>query len=284
MRPRQSVQLLTSLGFAGLEAEAYLALLQDSPMTGYRVAQALSKPVANTYKALEALHAKGAIVVEEGQKRVCRAVPPEELLDHMERRFLERRKRAQKALSGLRRPARDERIYTLGSRAQVLERARKMLGRAKEVALVDSFPEPLAELRADLEAATKRGLKVAIKAYAPTQIKGAAVLQEQRGQELRERWPGQWLNLVCDGRETLMSLLGPDSVLQAIWSGSTYLSWIYHSALFAEIALAGAEQKLEAGASSKEVREFLKGFDGYLSREAAGYRVLRRRFGRASRP
>jgi sugar-specific transcriptional regulator TrmB len=53
------IHTLMEFSFSGLEAEIYTFLLRDSPATGYRVAQALGKPVANTYKAIESLQNKG---------------------------------------------------------------------------------------------------------------------------------------------------------------------------------------------------------------------------------
>ena len=47
----------------------------------------LGKPVANVYKALETLEAKGAIEVDRGRKRVCRPLPVEEFLGLLEIRF-----------------------------------------------------------------------------------------------------------------------------------------------------------------------------------------------------
>ncbi|MDO8629132.1 MAG: helix-turn-helix domain-containing protein, partial [Phycisphaerales bacterium] len=76
-RPREQViQTLVPLGFTPLEGEVYAILVAESPATGYRVAQAIGKPVANTYKAIESLERKGAIVVDDGESRLCRAVPP----------------------------------------------------------------------------------------------------------------------------------------------------------------------------------------------------------------
>jgi hypothetical protein len=40
---------LMALGFTELEARIYTFLLQESPATGYRIAQAIQKPVANTW-------------------------------------------------------------------------------------------------------------------------------------------------------------------------------------------------------------------------------------------
>src|SRR5688500_1986290 len=61
----QSAQALQDLGFTGLEAEVYAALLEGSPVTAYRVAQQVGKAAANVYKAVESLRRKGAILVDD---------------------------------------------------------------------------------------------------------------------------------------------------------------------------------------------------------------------------
>ena len=93
---------LVALGFTALEAEIYSLLLEEeAPATGYRVAQALRKPASNIYKALESLESKGAVMVDEGESRLCRPIPPEELLRPARASF--------PATSGRRPPARSPR-------------------------------------------------------------------------------------------------------------------------------------------------------------------------------
>ena len=82
--PNEGVESLVALGFTALEAEVYIYLLGASPATGYRVAQAIGKPIANTYKAIEALESKGAVIVEHSANKLCRAIPAEELLGQLE--------------------------------------------------------------------------------------------------------------------------------------------------------------------------------------------------------
>src|SRR6516162_713654 len=165
--PDDAFHSLTGLGFTELEAEVYVALLQHSPATGYRVAQAIGRPVANTYKAIESLQHKGAVLVDEGTSRLCRAVPAEELLAQLERSFQRRRQEAANALAALRAAPEDDRVYQLQSVAQVFERCRRMLEGCEEAAVLDVFPKPLEELREAVEAAAQRGVRVAVKAYAP---------------------------------------------------------------------------------------------------------------------
>ena len=153
------VQTLVAMGLTSLEAEVYGHLLLESPATGYRVAQAIGKPAANTYKALESLARKGAVLVDDGANRLCRAVPSDEWLSQLERQFQANKKQAAEALAGLSTTAYDDRIYQLTSRTQVLERCRAMLERCKHVAVMDIFPGLVADLRDAMESAAARGVE-----------------------------------------------------------------------------------------------------------------------------
>ncbi|MBI3845421.1 MAG: TrmB family transcriptional regulator [Planctomycetes bacterium] len=281
MTERDGVRSLVDLGFNGLEAEVYAHLLHDPAVTGYRVAQAIRKPAANTYKALESLQAKGAVLVDEGASRLYRAVPPEEFLGQLDRRFQEHRSRALRALGRIRGGAGDDRVYQLRSSSHVLERCRTMLGRCRRLALVDVFPEPLEIVRGDIESAAARGVAVAMRVYRPAAIAGVEVVVALDGEEIIARWPGQWLNVVVDGQEHLLALFAPGSgaVHQAIWSGSAYLSWIYHSALHSEIANSALEHEIAGRAPHAELKRVLKRFQRFLPRDAPGRTTLLQRFG-----
>jgi hypothetical protein len=250
------------MGLTSLEADVFAFLLTGSPATGYRVARALGKPAANTYKAIESLEGKGAILVEEGPSRLCRAVPVHEFLAAMERRFKEHHTRVARALGDLEAPADDDRVYKMRSRPQVLERCRSMLHRGRQVVLLDIFPKPLEALRADIEGTASRGVNVVMKAYKPATLKGVEVVYPSGGEEIIQRWPGHWLNVVVDGREHLLSLLSPEGegVHQAVWSGSPYLSWIYHRAICSEIIQTSMEGMMEQGAPIEQIRKVFARF------------------------
>jgi len=68
---------LTPFGFTPTESNAYGALLELGPSSGYAVARALSIARANAYQALDGLVAKGAaVLLSEESPRRFRAVQP----------------------------------------------------------------------------------------------------------------------------------------------------------------------------------------------------------------
>ena len=275
----QAAQALENLGFSEIESLIYCFLLKESPATGYRISHAIGKPTANTYKAIAVLAQRGAIVIDDAQNRLCRAVPPAELLDRLDRDFGARRKQAEAQLAKIRPAANDDRVYQLADVDQVLERARNMLAQAKSIALADAFPKIFKQLAPDLAVAAKRGVTVAVRAYEPAKLKGVAVLVANDAARLLGTWPGEQLNLVVDAEQFMLALLTKDaeSIHQAIWSNSTFLSCLQHNGLASELILTEAQRKGETKLTPMEKLSLTRS-------NSPGFRRLLQRYADAPAP
>ena len=274
----QAAQALTFLGFSEIEALIYCFLLQESPATGYRVSHAIGKPTANTYKAIAALALRGAIIIDDSENRLCRAVPPGELLERLGREFDGFKKTAADALAKIKQAPGDDRVYYLSSVEQVLERARTMLADAKQVALLDLFPKCTPALRGDLEAAARRGVKIAVRCYEPTSIKGVSVVVAPSSERVLGIWPGQQVSIGVDADQFLHALLSQDvsGVHQALWSSSTLMSCLQYNALFNEIMLT----EVQNGRTATSALNALS----LTTLKPAGFRQLNERYGDGSSP
>lgn len=270
------MQALMNLGLTALEAEIYSSLLQKSPATGYSIAKDLGKPASNVYKALETLEAKEAIELESGRTRMCRPVSVAELLDMLERRFHQHRNQAAEGLQRLPGPMRDARIYHLRDTEQVAGKFRQLLSSAKSIVLIDAHWNSLLSLMQDLEDAALRDVIVALKVYTKVDISGADVILHPKHEEIRTRWPAQWIITVVDGCQILLAVLSADGsrVVQAIWSSSPFLSWILHSSLHHELAWSATLRKLEAGESIDPAKTMEKLTRRYCAPQVEGYRRL----------
>lgn len=271
--PADRGRALTELGLTPSEAAVYLFLAEQPGATGYKIAKAIKKPVANTYKVLESLHEKGAVLADEGEAKQYRAVPAEEFLGRLERQFMERRRRASRDLAGLKRPARDDRVYSLRSSEQVMERARLMLAACTRFALIDAYPGLLDALREDLTAAQRRGVRVIAHTYRELGIAGVIEVPEQRSDEVLASLPGDHISIVIDGREYLVAVLRRDGpgVFQAVWTQSVILAAQQHVGMIYEFMLAEVERRLQAGdPSAAELRGTLKPFEEFFFRNTPG--------------
>jgi len=232
-------EALVSFGFTALESEIYVFLLGESPATGYRVAQGINKPAANTYKAIQTLQSKGAILVEEGPSRLCRAVPLEELMTRLQKDFENRRQSTVKALKDAGRPSEDERLYHLKSKDQILSRAREMLAEAQTVALLKLPLFGIHTIEGAIEKAADRGISIAILSPENVFIEGAEV-------SIAPDPMGGAICVVVDGKQTLAGKITQDAESEAIWTHFPPLAETHHQGLSAELALANAATLLAA--------------------------------------
>ncbi len=256
LRPELS-QLLQELGFTTLEAEIYEFLLQHSPATGYKIAKGIGRSFTNTYKAMESMRTKGAVLVEEGTSRLSRAVPVEELLDQLETRFRQNRALVISAANELPLSVGDNGIYHLTSTDQVYERYRQMLNECDERALGELSPEPCAILDKSVAAAGKRGLKISIRTYLGETLDHVRTVHSPIGRDTINAVQSQWLSLFVDGRQFMIAHLatGSGEVLEAVWSSNMYLAREMYAFVNTDLFHYSFAAHLTAATTLDEVRE-----------------------------
>lgn len=262
------IEMLADIGLSRLEALAYLALLQEPGATAYRVSQMVGKSPPNTYKALDALRAKGAVVVDESSgSRAFSALPMSEYLEGMRRSLDGRQQALERELASVRVEPVDYGVFKLTTAEQVYERCRNMLRAAESVVLLDAFPKPLAELQKEASGASERGVKVFIKAYVPTAVPGCDVLAPAEETAEYKFWNGDWLNLVVDCCESVQSFLKKDNggVHAAAWTRNRYLAFLDYNGMVSEFVLTRLIQLVRTGSAMNEViREIKSLVDRYM--------------------
>lgn len=254
--PGEASQILIDIGFTNLESEIYVYLLQHSPATGYKIAKGIGRSFTNTYKAIAGLQARGAILVDEGDHKLSRAVPIEELMDQMETRFREKRRMAVEAVRKLPVSEEDNRIYHLASVDQVYERCRRMLRECEERALMEMFPEPCANLREPVEEAAARGIVIASRVYAGESLAGVRMIQSPFGDENLKVWRSQWLALFVDGRQFLLGHLvqGGGGVYECVWSANPFISRAFYAFVNSDLHHYSFFPQFEGAVSVKDLR------------------------------
>ncbi len=232
---------LTSFGFTELESRLYCELLRTGSASGYRLAQRVGKAAANVYQSLNSLTHKGAVLVSDDleDKRTYSPVPPQHLMERIQGSFKERHADALAKLETVYAPQSDERVYSVHGVQQIFDRARTMLSSAKEIVLIDFFPEIYDLLREEVEAVRSRGVTVAGIAYRASDAGPDMPLNKDAAELVSSRWPGLGLIIIADGRQYLVAQLSRDmaTVLNGVWTDSVFLSCVFHSTVAADIRL-----------------------------------------------
>jgi sugar-specific transcriptional regulator TrmB len=242
---------LESLGLTQIEALAYTYLVANPSSTGYRVARGIGKPTANTYRALESLSRKGAVLQDRGATPSFRALTPDDLLARLEHDFMKRKSAAAEKLASLQPDEGDERIYALSSPDQVLTRARIVLASARRLVLMDMTAHAVALENEIAEARTRRVRVLVRKSVRPQASPHRDTFEGAHPA------PGTLpsLRMVVDAREVLLAAFDHDEtrVREAFWTRSAFLARSMHDAIASELCCARIEAMLADGLSVDEV-------------------------------
>jgi HTH-type transcriptional regulator, sugar sensing transcriptional regulator len=267
---------LQSLGLTALEADVYAGLLRLGRATGYRVGREIGRPTANVYKALDALTDKGAVLVQEGGDGLFAPVPPERFLGQLREAFARSEEAVLAGARDLKFAEEPAGIFALHTAAQLAERLQTMIESAQRVVLVDAAPAALDAWSSALAAAAARGVRVLVKAYAPAALRGAEVAVDPKGADIHRRWSLDWLHVVVDGCEVLLSAHKGGQLLRGLWTQEAFVAVCYHDALAAEIMLAGLHGQLQGGATPDQLKRTLDGRIERVRLDALGFERLRR--------
>ncbi len=155
----QVTDQLRQLGFSQYEAEAYVALLEESPANGYEVAKRSGVPRPNIYPVLQKLEAQGiALRVDtpEGSKFV--PLPPEELISRLTRQNNAALEAASIGLSEIANPPIREYTLNLHGFPMLFEHTRSMMESVRQRLLLILWPEESLVLAEPLLRARQRGV------------------------------------------------------------------------------------------------------------------------------
>jgi hypothetical protein len=273
----ETAQLLADIGFTRLEAVTYLHLIQEPSVTGYRVAQAIAKPVPNVYKALESLQKKGAIVCDESAAhRRYVALPIAGFLQQLHDQLQATGRKIEEQLADLPAIRVEEGVFRLEHTGQVYERARLMIVEAELVVIADACPAQLEQLCESFGQCAASGIEVIVKAYCRADLSGCRVVCSEEMGSPRGLWPVEWLHLCVDGRQQLTALFEPRTgqLVHGLWCKDTFLSAVAYNGLLAELVTTSIMQKLEHGGSTDELRTVLRDYESVRTRGLPSLQAL----------
>ncbi len=196
---------LVDLGFSEYEAKAYVALLRESPATGYQVSKTSSVPRSMVYEVLSKLTARGAAMElhKEGKTQYA-PIPPSEFLNQVHREHEALVTALRDDLEGLGKTSDLEYVWNIEGHDNVLAKAREMISRAEDNVYTAILPSTFPPLKAALTEAIARGVRVVVYSSRSLDLSGARMVVASMSEEHLRKAEGLGLVLVIDGDEVLV--------------------------------------------------------------------------------
>jgi len=194
------VDLLQRVGLNKYEAEAYAALLQHGPLTGYELGKRSGVPLSRSYEILERLTGKGLALLQPGDPPRYAAEAPEQFLDRTRTATTATLDALSQALSSLGQSALPEGFWVVRGQEHILTHMKTLIAKAQRTLVVHIAPAYRAFIGDALAQARGRACRVMLSQIERYADDAAAVL------------------LVADDREGLVGTLEPATHAQAVSS------------------------------------------------------------------
>ncbi|MBA3073169.1 MAG: TrmB family transcriptional regulator [Anaerolineae bacterium] len=211
---------LSYLGFTDYEARVYLALLKQSPLTGYAISRVSGVPRSKVYEVLSSLVDRGDVLISYGEPIQYTPKPPAELIETRRLTIEKQLSDAEKGLeefTNLKTP--NDLIWDIRGCDEIFYRVNEVIGRANNQILMEIWEEDVNEIHEALETASNRGVSISIMAYGKPDLPFAQVYTHEPGaHEIEDQFGGRWIIVSIDGLEIVAGIvsLGKDS--RAAWS------------------------------------------------------------------
>ena len=211
------IEQLQRLGFNQYEAQAYIALLQHNPLSGYELAKLSGVPRPNIYSVLQKLEERGAVVrVDSAEGARYSPVASDELIQRLQANFQENLEVARQALDNICTVPEQEYIWNANGYSVLLNYARSFIEEAEKQLFLAVWPQEAALLSEPLGRAEARGVEITTLCLAGcSQNCGNCRGQVHRYPVAPER-DHRWLLLIPDETEVLAGEIGPGEEALAV--------------------------------------------------------------------
>lgn len=223
---------LVQVGFSEYEARAYVVLLGESPVTGYRLSRLSGIPSSMIYEVLAKLTARGAVMTSRRQRgTLYTPVPAGEFLGRLRREHHEIVASLKEALGALTPTSRDGHTWNVEGHERILDKAAEMIARAETRVHLALAPSTFPSLQPAAKEAIERGVNVVVYATDSLDLPGGRVVITPVLREADARLKGHWLILSIDGKEALAG------AQPAVWTSSPLFVFVIEHYLRADLCV-----------------------------------------------
>ena len=195
---------LQNLGFTSYEAKAYISLLEHHPVTRYELGKNSGVPRSAIYNVIQKLERIGAVNANSSAPEKYIPLPPDQLLEYLERQFDEKIDKARHMLKDFEIQIIPDHVWTIVGYDNLIIKVKEVIDKAKRSIYISIWRREYKLLKPHLEQAIKRGVEVIICSFTDISVKGAKNFSYKLAEkELEKIWRHK-LILIADKEEVVM--------------------------------------------------------------------------------
>lgn len=213
------LDVIKNLGFTEYEAKAYLALLSESPSTGYAVAKKSGVPRSKIYEVLESLTVRGDVLASPGEPPLYKALPAKDLIAMRKAKAEENFLVAEKSLEEFEHTANDrENIWNITGYDAIVQKVNECIALSKKRVLIEIWAEDFPEIEGALKAAANRGVNICIISYGDIRADYAKIYPHDMSEEITSEYGGRWIVFSSDDSQVVAGAVSLGDESRAAWT------------------------------------------------------------------
>lgn len=215
---QQAVLKLKQLGFSEYEAKAYMALVNENPLTAYELSKNSGIPSSKIYEVLNKLELRHIVQSVRGERsKMFIPISPDEFIETFKTTVESNLHAVKSELSSGQSDLGTAYIWHVKNYETLIHRARRMITTARDSVLLLLWKEEMHELSEDLQKAAEKGIKIAAIHYGHTDVKLHQLYMHPAADTIYAEKNFRGFILVADSREAVNGTIDSKGT-DAMWS------------------------------------------------------------------
>ena len=254
---------IQDLGFTAYEAMAYISLLENNPVTRYELGNNSGVPRSAIYNVIQKLENIGAVNAYSTKPEKYVPLPPDQLLEYLERQFHDKIEKAREHLNNFESKIIPDHLWNIVGYDNLIIKVKELIDKAGKSLHISIWRREFKLLQPGIENAIKRGVDVKIFSFTEIPLEvGEKFCYDISERELEKIW-GHKIIVIADTEELVMGEAAKHEHKKTVWTKNRALIDIALNHIILDITIFGI--RLEKDVSSS-VNSMQNGETDYLGK------------------
>ncbi len=222
---KKIISLMQNIGFTQYESQVYLALLQQSNVTGYELAKICGVPASKIYQILNKLTPKEVVLAIDSDPVKYAPLPPDVILSRIKDDYLQTLNQLDDKLENVysQEDFSNNFIWHLSERAAIIRKVIEFIDSAADHLFLSVWDEEVDEITKALSDAQQRGVKITIVHFGKKLLGLGNEYQHGGEHRIRIERGGRRIALIVDNKKVILGHFQEDGSCNAAWTANKVL-------------------------------------------------------------
>ena len=232
-------QKIQDLGFTSYEAMAYVSLLENNPVTRYELGNNSGVPRSAIYNVIHKLEKIGAVNATSSEPEKYVPLPPDQLLEYLERQFHDKIEQARKHLKNFESNIIPDHLWNIVGYNNLILKIKELIEKAEESLFISVWKTEFKLFKSEIAEAIVRGVEVILYSFTDLSLEGAkSFCYDLAEKDLEKIW-GHKIIVIADKDELVMGEASKDENKKTVWTKNRALIDIALNHIILDITIFG---------------------------------------------